>query len=1211
MCHNTNVLRKRLAAGSLSFLRAATSATGKMPLGFGLLLLLPLAAVRRSWAFNVDTANAKVYPGDPKAFFGYKVLQYRSGDNKGILVTAPLHNNGSGTVCRADGSQPPRCFTPGAQGHPFDKDKGFQVKHLGLSIGEDLVNSQFTFCSPHVVQQCYGNAHLNSVCYNVTEDLRELSSFKPLFRECRKKTVDLVFLFDGSSSMREDEFEKNKDFIVDMMDRLGNTSIQFAAVQFASVHRTVFDFRDHVEGRARRKLRDEVHLTNLTNTYQALEFVWVNLFRNKSAGARAGATQVLVLITDGDPSDSEDDADMILETYRRQRIIRFVIGVRKENLTQVDIFASEPKEKYVFKIDNYTGLAGLLQNFERHIFQIEGDDKVARAQELTDQMSQRGLAAAFHRDTLILGSVGANGWRGALYQRRHQVESQIEDSQMHMDSYMGYSVAVGEVEQVPLYFAGAPRYRHVGQVVLFAPNGSRWDVTQRLNGEQIGSYFGAELCSVDVDSDQNSDFLLVGAPLYYRAREKSEGRIYVYALTRQRSLKSVGTVTHRSTGRFGASVASLPDLNGDGLRDVAVGAPLEDDRAGAVYIYFGHRRRGIRGLCGQRIAGRDVTDAVRFFGQAVHGWSDLGGPALPDVAVGARGAVVLLRSRPVVDVAARMSFQPAEIAVDQLDCRADADGAPPVLRLAVCFRLLEITKSQTGAQDLALNVSYALTVDHVRPSQRAFFRRGQGKRRSVLFSEELPAGDRCFSHSLYLLKCVKDTLSPISVRLNFSQVDGGGGGKAVLNQDGKTHAVAEVPFEKRCRKNDTCVAELRVDLNFTEATLVVAEDTYFEAIFSVANGGDDSYNSSVTMAYPAGLSLARIRQLEPKTTSSLLKCDDLEGVTDRTVCALSLPVYRASKTATFQSYFYVLADYPWNHTVSVSVGAESDNNNSSRSVTTKTLPVQFEIKMAITVREESSSYIKFTEGDRGGKRLSLVYQVDNPGRKTFAANVSVLLPTRLRHGFQVTAYGVSVRENKTRCRSRPTVDSEYCSAEKRCQIIACQPVALEKRSSTRFELSADVRFGDLEELVKNKAFLKRYSGDGGQVSFRSLISVVYDGRRYALDPRRGEGGATGRRETPGQKWTQVQVEFVILPEKEFIILTGSGLGLAILLLITLLMYKLGCFRRKGLQYYQEQEDQAIAIAVAGQNGGPSEDGPPEETGLLRGPRSEGAEGALE
>lgn len=40
-------------------------------------------------------------------------------------------------------------------------------------------------------------------------------------------------------------------------------------------------------------------------------------------------------------------------------------------------------------------------------------------------------------------------------------------------------------------------------------------------------------------------------------------------------------------GRFGASLAVLPDLNTDGLKDLAVGAPLENHGQGSIYIFHG------------------------------------------------------------------------------------------------------------------------------------------------------------------------------------------------------------------------------------------------------------------------------------------------------------------------------------------------------------------------------------------------------------------------------------------------------------------------------------------------------------------------------------------------------------------------------------------------------------------------------------------------
>ncbi len=62
---------------------------------------------------------------------------------------------------------------------------------------------------------------------------------------------------------------------------------------------------------------------------------------------------------------------------------------------------------------------------------------------------------------------------------------------------------------------------------------------------QLGSYFGAELCSVDVNSDGNTDFLLVGAPLFYQAQEKTEGQIYIYTLTEEVSCEKGSDSTLR------------------------------------------------------------------------------------------------------------------------------------------------------------------------------------------------------------------------------------------------------------------------------------------------------------------------------------------------------------------------------------------------------------------------------------------------------------------------------------------------------------------------------------------------------------------------------------------------------------------------------------------------------------------------------------------
>lgn len=50
-------------------------------------------------------------------------------------------------------------------------------------------------------------------------------------------------------------------------------------------------------------------------------------------------------------------------------------------------------------------------------------------------------------------------------------------------------------------------------------------------------------------------------------------------------------VPDNGLGLFGAALATLGDISGDGLTDVAVGAPMEDENRGAIYIFLGEADR--------------------------------------------------------------------------------------------------------------------------------------------------------------------------------------------------------------------------------------------------------------------------------------------------------------------------------------------------------------------------------------------------------------------------------------------------------------------------------------------------------------------------------------------------------------------------------------------------------------------------------------------
>uniref|UniRef100_A0A7N6B9M9 VWFA domain-containing protein n=1 Tax=Anabas testudineus TaxID=64144 RepID=A0A7N6B9M9_ANATE len=1064
-----------------------------------------------SLSFNIEITNPSVYTGKKEDFFGYKVLQFTSGSNKGIIVTAPLQLNGTGGVCNPGQNLSHPCFN---SQEISVENQMIPVKHLGLSIAADPKGSNFTVCSPSVAHECDENSYLNSVCYTVTYDLQQASSSTPAFKECRKKTVDLVFLFDGSGSMTEAEFNKNKDFIVDIINSLKNSSIKFAAVQFSTYYSKVFDFNDYQAGTALDKLHKEPHMKTLTNTHRALRFVLEDILENPAAGASADATKVLVLITDGDPSDT--DRYGIIQRYDEMNIIRFVIMVKAAKQDKFTHIASQPTVKYAFKIENYDGLTGILENFQKQIFEMEGS-KAALAGNMTNEMSQSGFSAVVYNGALILGSVGSNGWRGSLQEFHNQKETQIEDPDMQVDSYMGYSISVAKKNNDLLYFTGAPRFEHSGQVTVFRQNDTKWTPAQSLKGDMIGSYFGAELCSVDIDSDGNTDFLLVGAPLFYHPQEKREGQIYVYTLTDEMQLTIEQNVTVSSMGRFGTSISSIADLNGDGLRDVAVGAPLEDDNSGAVYIYLGDRRTGIRSTFSQRIMGQRIKPGLRLFGQAIDGTIDMGEDGLPDIVIGSQGTAVVLRSKPVFNVTSRLSFLPGEIVIEKFDCTGGNKEVLPMVTLTVCFEMTEVTKSKKEVTSSGLNISYTLDVDPMRQTYRGLFSSSDNKARSITSSCVLRDDETCLNHTIYMPTCVKDLLSPVSVKLNLTQTDSDA--ENVLNVDSEKQAIVEIPFERQCRKNDTCIADLVVDFNFLTPTLLVAENNKFDISVKLSNPGDDSYNTSLIMHYPAGLSFSMM-VLTESTRPTLHRCDDLKGVLDKTVCGVSRPVYRRGSSVS--------------HTAPTQQTEVIDNANAtSKSSMTKNIAVQFEIKMEVTI--------------------------DNPGSRSFPVHVSVVFPAELDYNFEMKNYQVLVEKNKTQCTN---VKSNLCPSEKSSKIIKCDPFILDK--ATELKLIGDVHFKDLKQHAANLAFLKRYVGDGGKVKFKSFIHVSYDEKRYVLDSGKKEVG-------PTVKWTEIQVEFIIPVDQQLIVLTGVVLGLLFLIILTVIMWKMGCFKRRKLPDTEERE----------------------------------------
>jgi hypothetical protein len=195
--------------------------------------------------------------------------------------------------------------------------------------------------------------------------------------------------------------------------------------------------------------------------------------------------------------------------------------------------------------------------------------------------------------------------------------------------------------------------------ILFMDDDGRVDQHQKISGNAGGfggnlnedDLFGSAVAGIsDLNSDGAFD-LAVGTPGDDKGGS-DRGSVWILFLDAEGKVRQEQKIADDIGGfggnlsdgdRFGSAVANIGDVNGDGIPDLAVGAPNDDkgsDNAGAVWILMMNVDGKVDSW--QKLAnstgGFDGNlDTDDHFGAAVAGIGDLDNNGVPDLAVGVPG----------------------------------------------------------------------------------------------------------------------------------------------------------------------------------------------------------------------------------------------------------------------------------------------------------------------------------------------------------------------------------------------------------------------------------------------------------------------------------------------------------------------------------------------------------------------------------------------
>lgn len=970
-------------------------------------------------SFNVDQKNGLSFSGPLEDMFGYTVQQFENSEGKWVLIGSPLSGQPSkrtGDVYKCPvGRGDNTCVK-------LDLPKNTTVPNLhevkeNMTMGTTLVtnpNGGFLACGPQYGYMCGRQQYISGVCANVSESFQILNSVAPAVQDCAKE-LDIVMVLDGSNSIYPwtSIIEFLRRFIENI--EIGPKLSQVGIVSYGQTvtHRVNLSQFDNT-----RNLLEFVEELPQQTGFKTMTFLGIDTARKEAfmpeRGARPGVKKVMVIVTDGESHDSHnlaevmgdcDDDDIerfgiaVLGDYNRQN--KSAEEVQKF-MKEIASISSKPLADHFFNVSDEVALLTIVDALGSKIFALEATTgNFTSSFEM--EMSQAGFSAHSSKDGLMLGAVGAFDWNGTVVMhtaggtiipgKTDFYDPETEAGYEGLAGYLGYDVQSASTPDGVLYITGAPRYNHTGRVVIYRLNEkNNVVVSQILKGQQIGSYFGSVLQTVDVDGDSYTDLLLVGAPMYMGTERDEQGQVYVYKLDQGGQFKHEFTLkpvnqscctSHSASctnknepcgARFGTAIAAVSDLNLDGFNDVAIGAPFENDHRGAVYIYHGDKTSLKEKFVQHIPAGGDGVK-VKFFGQSIHGVMDLNGDGITDVTIGGLGGASLFWSRDVAELRANMTFDPVKINLQQTQYQCERGARKSVcVTTEVCF----VYGIKSDKQDLnaAADIRYNLFLDALRPKARASFIDLEDKSdRRITRNFTIKDKERTCVQETFIMSARLDFRDPLMVSLEFGLADEDQG--PVLDENLPRSINKTIPLVD-CGSDEKCIADLSLKAEPSVKRMVIkAKKDKIDVNINIRNSKDNAYNTKVILSFTPNINYVKVEP-EKECTLNHTKVE----------CAVGYPFLGSNVEENFKVKFEVNPKHI-QEVIQINVTATSDSEELASTLHDNTvqisIPVKYEAGLIFSVRpgdehiivKEGEQYsTEFNDTSVIGEEVNISYTVE-------------------------------------------------------------------------------------------------------------------------------------------------------------------------------------------------------------------------------------------